>query len=151
MRFKPHHLIAAFLPLSLTGCAGTFGTLAWRTWNDQGTRVTEVRSIGFESRNLPGYRGISLGQRVTTYVNRLSNTDQEEASGWGYISLPNETPLFTQSITIGSDLAFEPSYIGMTLGATSRSCAVLELGQSSTLQIHTSPTSSGHFSFQQLP
>lgn len=151
MRPTAHSLTTCLLPLLLTGCSGTVGTLAWRSWNDHGTKITEVRSVGFELRSVPGYRGISLGQRITTYVNRLPEQKPEKESGWGFVSIPHEAPLFTQSITVGSDLAYEPSYIGMTVGATSRSCAILDLDTSSILKIRTSNATPSTFYYQQLP
>lgn len=143
-------MILGLLPALTSGaCRGVCGTMISEVKSENGVRVTEIHSYGIELRNLHGYRGMSIGRRDSTYVHPLASHDLEATSGWGFVSLPDEPPIFTQSRTLGYDLAWEPSFCGMSLGLDSRSCARLDLRKSSSMEIHTSPHAPPHFHFQQ--
>lgn len=139
MHFKPLHLIAAFLPLGLTGCAGTFGTLAWRSWNDHGTRVTEIKSLGFESRNLPGFCGTVAGWRHTVYCSRSDDelASTPESAIWNYFWAPGpeEIPLHLSELTYGLETGWTPTFAGTAIGITSRSMTILPADGHETLSI----------------
>ena len=58
--------------LLLPSCQGVSGIVTARVESGSGVRTTEVRSYGLEIRNLPGYRGVTLGNRTTTYLHPLA-------------------------------------------------------------------------------
>lgn len=127
-------------------CSGVYGSLTSESSLGEGVRIVEVRSAGLEIRNIPGYRGMSLGRRVTTYIQPLESEAPVADWKWGAAFLQNEMPLYTASSSQGIDLAWEPSFRGLSLGFDSRSCAILDLRKSSILKIHSSPGNS-HFSY----
>lgn len=134
-----HFIIISLLPLLLNGCSGTVGTLAWRSWTDQGTKVTEIKSMGIEARNLPGYRGTTVGWRHTIYCCRSEggNPSNPEDAPWNYFWAPgpDEIPLHLSELTLGQETVWTPAFAGTAVGITSRSITVLPVNANETLTI----------------
>ena len=115
--------------LLLPSCGGTFGTLAWRSWEDEGARVTEIRSVGIEVRNIESYRSVCLGSRRTLYGTEYSEGKPEvsEHLPWqyGWCPSPEGPPLLLSQRTFGMEGGLEPSFTGIAVGINSRTVAVL--------------------------
>lgn len=150
---RKSHLPLLMSSLCLSSCSGTIGTIASRTWQAQGAAITEIRSSGFQARNIPGYRSISLGYHHTYYATRAPGatpTSPDDAPWtYGYCKGPAEMPIFLQDIITGSEASFTPTFVGISLGFTTRSTAVLPLGGNETMTLATpngNPTTLNHSS-----
>jgi hypothetical protein len=130
------------------------GLIAARAEPATGGCVTEVHSAGIEIRNLPGYRGLTLGSRSTAYFHPIGtdDPDTEKTSTWGAVHFPDREPVFTRSATHGFDFAWEPSFRGFSCGIDSRSCGILKPDQSAELRVNTiSPSSPDRYQYKTTP
>jgi hypothetical protein len=125
--------------LSLASCSGTIGTIASRTWTGDGTQLTEIKSYGIQTRNIPGYSGISLGYHHTVYAKRSPGTTPtgSEQAPWiyGYCKGPDETPIYLQESISGAEASYSPTFVGLSCGLTSRTTAMLSLRKDEFLAI----------------
>jgi hypothetical protein len=138
------------LPLMMPFCAcsGVSGSMLADVRTEDGVLVTDTRSYGIEVRNNNGYRGVTIGSRLTTYVHAIPEESDVPASRWGFVPLPNKSALFTRSSTIGIELSWEPSFSGISAGIDSRSCARLDMRESSMLMIDTSQHANNEFTYE---
>jgi hypothetical protein len=149
----PHALSSAAAVL-FPSCHGVLGLVTARGEPTTGGYVTEVRSTGFEIRNIPGYRGLTVGGRSTCYFHPASDSTlaPTSSSSWGAVALPDIAPVFTRSETCGVDLAWEPSFWGLSCGIDSRACAALKMNQSALLRVNTTvPLSPDRYQYQNSP
>lgn len=123
----------------LSACSGTLGTLAWRDWEDNGTRVTEIRSAGLEVRNLPGNKGALIGWRHTIYGSRLVDPAPSNANDtpwrYGWAPGPPAMPVHLSETTYGLESGWEPSFRGASLGISSRSISILPVDGDEVLEV----------------
>jgi hypothetical protein len=138
------------LPLIMPFCAcsGVSGSMLADIRADDGVLVTDTRSYGIEVRNNKGYRGVTIGSRLTTYVHAIPEGSDVPASRWGFVPLPNESALFTRSRTIGVELSWEPSFSGISAGIDARSCARLDMRESSMLMVDNRQDAENEFTYK---
>lgn len=129
------------LCFALCQCNGTIGTLAYRTETREKLLITDIRSTGVECANATGRRGLTLGSRNTTIIQRAPDTSRQGQSSWKYGFAPaiSGDPIHISTVARGIELAADSTFSGISVGITGRSASFLPAEDSLSFSLNISP------------
>jgi hypothetical protein len=138
-----------FICVALCQCSnGIWGTLSYQTRTENGFRITDIRSTGFEFSNLEYRRGITLGTRKTTLAQNYA-----DPHGLGRTSKKfGHTPKFpgkiihVSTVAQGIEFSADSTFAGVGIGINSRSATILPAKGDEAYHVKGSPEKPEQFS-----